>query len=405
MSIVNIIQDISKDWINYRKFCEEVSKSGAEIHTEKKDHKVHELVNVKWKEEISKKVNLKKYLVDSSVGKGNLRPGPWLNIMDKSITESATEGYYLAYLFSRSAQKLYLSVAIAGTQFQDIYGMKQEAVEKIEIFTKQWQKLFNHLKPNNVVEKIDLLEDHLSFEKPVSGSSRNLTLLFEKGSFFIQEYDMKKLDENKLNEDLKEYVGIYNDIVNDPKSENFDIGAETVLDRTKKKNKEDKIEYNYNIPDFQPKDKVKKKKADSTSNRAKNKRASQDSKATGKEGEKYVYEFEIRKLKKIGRKDLAEKVYNHEENRDYPGWDITSYDESGKEIFIEVKSSKKSKTVFNITAHEWEAAKREGDKYFIYIVENALTNKIKIAGRIKNPLKYAEDGKIEVNASQYEVRL
>ena len=118
MSLTNIIQGISKDWITYRKFCEEVSKSGAEIHTEKKDHHVHELVNVKWKEEISKKVNLKKYLVDSSAGKGNLRPGPWLTIMDKSITESATEGYYLAYLFSRSAQKLYLSVAMAGTNFR-----------------------------------------------------------------------------------------------------------------------------------------------------------------------------------------------------------------------------------------------------------------------------------------------
>jgi len=405
MSLTNIIQGISKDWITYRKFCEEVSKSGAEIHTEKKDHHVHELVNVKWKEEISKKVNLKKYLVDSSAGKGNLRPGPWLTIMDKSITESATEGYYLAYLFSRSAQKLYLSVAIAGTQFQDIYGMKKEAVDKIEIFTKQWQRLFNHLKPDNITENIDLLEDHLSFEKPVSGSSRNLTLLFEKGSFFTTEYDVKKLDQNKLNEDLQVYLNIYDEIVNDPKSENFDIGAETVLDRVKKKDKKDKIEYSYQIPDFQPKDKVKKKKDNSTSYKAKSKRASQDSKAIGKSGENYVFEFEIRKLKKINRKDLAEKVYNHDDNRDYPGWDITSYDESGKEIFIEVKSARKSKTVFNITAHEWEAAKREGDKYFIYLVENALTNKIKIVGRIKNPFKYVKEGKIEVDVSQYTVRL
>ena len=62
MSLTNIIQGISKDWITYRKFCEEVSKSGAEP-LEKKDHHVHELVNVKWKEEISKKVNLKKYLL------------------------------------------------------------------------------------------------------------------------------------------------------------------------------------------------------------------------------------------------------------------------------------------------------------------------------------------------------
>ena len=81
------------------------------------------------------------------------------------------------------------------------------------------------------------------------------------------------------------------------------------------------------------------------------------------------------------------------------------FDEKGNEIYIEVKSSRKSKTVFNITAPEWEAAKEQGDKYFIYLVENALNNKIKIAGRIKNPAKHAQQKKIEVNISAYEIRL
>tara|TARA_B100001057_G_scaffold490985_1_gene580311 strand:+ start:1274 stop:1381 length:108 start_codon:yes stop_codon:yes gene_type:complete len=34
-----------------------------------------------------------------------------------------------------------------------------------------------------------------------------------------------------------------------------------------------------------------------------------------------------------------------------------------------------------------------------------FTDKIKISGGIKNPLKYAKDKKIEVNVSQYEIRL
>ncbi len=37
MSIVNIIQDIFKDWIKYRKFCEAVSKTGSNIHKVKPD--------------------------------------------------------------------------------------------------------------------------------------------------------------------------------------------------------------------------------------------------------------------------------------------------------------------------------------------------------------------------------
>ena len=56
-------------------------------------------------------------------------------------------------------------------------------------------------------------------------------------------------------------------------------------------------------------------------------------------GERIVFEVEKQKLEDLGRSDLAQKVIWH---RDYakdrtPGWDITSYDESGKKIFIEVK--------------------------------------------------------------------
>ena len=404
MDLVKILQEISNNWVKYREFCETESKSGAKIKVMRRDHEVHDLVENQWKREIEKKVNSKKYLVDSSVGKGNLRPGPWLTIMDKSITETATERYYLAYLFSRSAKKLYLSVAIAGTQFQDLYGMKKEAVEKIDIFTRNWSNLFKHLDPGNQNVNIDLLEDDLDFEEPISGSSRNLTLLFEKGSFFTKEYDLLNLTDKELNEDLSKYINIYDEIVNDPKSENFDIGAESVLDK-KEQVKKDELDFDYTIPDFQPKEKIKKKREESTSTKAKYKRASQDSKATGKAGEDYVFEFEVKKLKKVNKPELASKVYNHDENREYPGWDITSYNEKGEKIFIEVKSSKKSKTVFNISANEWEAAKREGNKYFIYIVENALTDKIKIVARIQNPLKYLEDEKIEVNVSQYEIRL
>ena len=63
------------------------------------------LVKTQWAEFISKNVNLKKYTVEASVGQGNISASPWLTIMDKTITESATEGFYVVYLFSRSAKK------------------------------------------------------------------------------------------------------------------------------------------------------------------------------------------------------------------------------------------------------------------------------------------------------------
>ncbi len=407
INLIEVLKKISNGWIEYRKFCQSTSKTGASIKIKKSNHEIARLVEKDWPDSISKNVDLKKYAIDSSIGKGNLVPGPWLTVMDKSITETAQEMYYIAYLFSRSAKKLYLSIAIAGTQFQDIYGISNEAVEKIEIFKNQFQQLFKYLKPENTIENIDLLEDNLNFEEPVSGSSRNLLLLFEKGSLFSKEYDLNNLKKEELEYDLKNYIKIYDMIVSDPKSENFNIAAETLLINKRKKTIT-KIDFDYEIPDFKQKEKKlisNNKNIKSTAEQARIKRKTQDSKLIGKTGENYVVQYEREKLKKIGLNDLAEKVYNHDDHREYPGWDITSFDKNGKKIFIEVKSSAKKKNIFNITSKEWDAAQSEKDNYFIYLVEDTLNNKIKIVAKIQNPAKQAKNNQIEVRISEYEIRL
>jgi len=73
--------------------------------------------------------------------------------------------------------------------------------------------------------------------------------------------------------------------------------------------------------------------------------------------ERHVYSYEYDKLIKGNRKDLADKIIKHFENYEYPGWDITSYDKTGSEIFIEVKSTK-GNTInqLEITGNEWDAA-------------------------------------------------
>ena len=59
--------------------------------------------------------------------------------------------------------------------------------------------------------------------------------------------------------------------------------------------------------------------------RGEKKKKTQESKKIGKKGEDYVYEYEYRKLDKNNKKDLADKIYKHCDNNDFPGWDITSY--------------------------------------------------------------------------------
>lgn len=169
----------------------------------------------------------------------------------------------------------------------------------------------------------------------------------KRALFFSKQYDLTNLNSEELEYDLKNYIEIYDKIVSDPKSENFNIAAESLL-QTKKNTS--LIDFNYEIPDFEPKEKKltsSNKYIKSTAEQARTKKKTQDLKLIGKTGENYVVQYEKEKLKKLGLNDLAEKVYNHDDHREYPGWDITSFDKNGKKIFIEVKSAAK-KRIYSI---------------------------------------------------------
>ena len=98
------------------------------------------------------------------------------------------------------------------------------------------------------------------------------------------------------------------------------------------------------------------------------------------------------KLKKINLNNLVEKVRWHAELNEKPGYDITSYDDKGEEIYIEVKSSS-GKTIndVDLTKNEILAMlnKKTKEKYYIYLVTNALTKpEIEV---IKNPSERLKD--------------
>ncbi|MEM1967328.1 MAG: helicase-related protein [Candidatus Caldarchaeum sp.] len=61
----------------------------------------------------------------------------------------------------------------------------------------------------------------------------------------------------------------------------------------------------------------------------------------------------------------------------YKGYDVESFDR-----VIEVKSFKETGPI-ELTSHEWETAKRMGDLYWLYVVENAIDNPT--IHQIKNP--------------------
>ncbi len=404
MSLTNIIQKISKGWLEYRDHCKSISKTGYGIRVVKKDHYMFDLVKTEWTELISKNVDLKKYNVEASVGHGNISAAPWLTVMDKSITETATEGFYVVYLFSRSAKKLYLSIGIGAVQFQEIHGTTNLCLEKIKVASTQFNNLFKKYSPPNTINSINLLEDELDFEEPIKGTARNLVRGYENGTNFSKEYNIDEINDEILIKDLKEYINVYANIVDDPNAEGLDIIAETTIDEKIEPKK--KISTNYDIPTFSPRDnKNKKNKKISTVVLSKKKRKTQESKKIGLAGEKHVYQYEYDKLQKLNKKDLADKIIKHFEIYEYPGWDITSFDKNGKEIFIEVKSTRgTSINQIEITSNEWDAAIKKKQDYNIYLVNNALNEKIKIFEKINNPAKLVDEKKIEISTSVFELK-
>jgi hypothetical protein len=128
----------------------------------------------------------------------------------------------------------------------------------------------------------------------------------------------------------------------------------------------------------------------------------------GKLGEEVVFEWEKKKLIDAGKADLAAKVNWHREdvsNRT-PGWDITSYDLEGEEIFIEVKASEGQKiSDVELTVNEWIQATKciENGKYVVYLVSDVFVSRV--IEKVVNPAKLVADGVLTLNIARYQLLL
>jgi hypothetical protein len=90
-----------------------------------------------------------------------------------------------------------------------------------------------------------------------------------------------------------------------------------------------------------------------------------EKKRIGDLGELLVLQYEQEKLKALGIKKTPQ--HKSKSEGDGLGYDILSYDETGKEIFIEVKTTtKNAETHFFITRNELIRSKQDSDKFLLY---------------------------------------
>ncbi len=92
--------------------------------------------------------------------------------------------------------------------------------------------------------------------------------------------------------------------------------------------------------------------------------------ALGKAGEELIIDFERRRLAEVDRRDLARKVrWVSQEDGDGAGYDILSFDRTGRERLIEVKTTRGTqKTPFFLTSNERSFADERPEAFRLYRV-------------------------------------
>jgi hypothetical protein len=88
----------------------------------------------------------------------------------------------------------------------------------------------------------------------------------------------------------------------------------------------------------------------------------------GLKGEQFVLNFEKARLIKVGREKLADRIeHTSVEQGDGVGFDIRSFEESGKDRLIEVKTTRYSRhTPFYMSSNELAVSSAEAQRYYLY---------------------------------------
>ncbi|MDY0277850.1 MAG: DUF3578 domain-containing protein [Acholeplasma sp.] len=337
------------------------------------------------------------YKIYGSVGQGNLSQVPWFGVFNRQVTDSATYGVYIVYLFSIERDKIYLTLNQGFTNFKDLFKRN-----KYTYIRKTADYLSSEMKLQGFDKGIINLGNDLS----------NLAKGYEYGTIVFKEYDINMMpDDNILFNDLNDLLIEYDELVSSFGMKGYDsiikiingVDESITVDRAIKEIKEE-LDGSY----VMPVDVVLKPKKVSKGNlkvqkylRIKNSvlrqkldyvRIAKDNARIGLQGEKLALQIEKERLEGLGIANIDKKLFWRANESDSYGYDIESVDIiNGKEtkLFIEVKTtSDRIDSPFYISKKEKEFSEEEGEKYRIFRIYDVDSTV---------PKYYFANGKIEDN--------
>lgn len=136
------------------------------------------------------------YLAKGSAGQGTWVEIPWLAVLDRSITRSVEQGYYVVYLFTASMSGVYLSLNQGWTQYERQYAGAARA--RISSVTDRLRQLLPGVPEGFSQSPINL------------GSNRTLAKGYELGHVCGRYYSLRDLPTDaQLVEHLRQALGLY----------------------------------------------------------------------------------------------------------------------------------------------------------------------------------------------------
>ena len=383
------ITEVARSWEPYR--------SGK---TTNKEHPMHKLVVDEIPEVLeSWTSNSSKYKFVGSDGQGNILSTPWFATLNLEVTDSATKGYYLVYLISADLKTLVLAIGFGAYQFEKQYGRGKKFFDAVGTAVVNMKINSSHLVSKSLMET----KARTNIAPVLLDESGDYHLrAYEKCSIYSLSYDINNLpSEAELKRDYLEYVNLYDNMSESLLLADVDSYVYESID-------EQAVKSEVQLAVFEPRIFNKRRSDSSGNSNSGSRRYSKKSDKVGKLGEEIVVEFEKKKLIKENRQDLADRVNWHRDdagNRT-PGWDITSFDKDGQELYIEVKASEGQKiSDVELTINEWIQAERnlDNNKYKVYLVSDVFANPI--IEIIDNPASLVKEGLLTLNVARYQLLL
>ncbi|KQT34065.1 MrcB family domain-containing protein [Methylophilus sp. Leaf414] len=146
--------------------------------------------------------NSDQYVFKGSAGQGVWVLGPWLGIFNPIVTDSASKGYYVCYLFSEDTERVYLSLNQAMTEAKKLY--RADAATALKARAKNFRAILGGGLNNLNFKEIDL--------KP--SNKRNNTYYYQAGNILAKEYRKNNLPSDaQLIEDLRAALALYEKLI------------------------------------------------------------------------------------------------------------------------------------------------------------------------------------------------